>query len=137
MNIVNWLRLYNFRMHVQSEVKAQTGNQNMVFRLCNSTEALNSIKNFYSFLRTQYDYTAGGGAFMTLFPLYTLALKNQDFSLAEKKLIATWINDADARAKRDMRFYTTYAQIFLSAQHAMHDFCLQSNLDPDELITKH
>ena len=131
-----WLRTYNFRMNVQAEIKAQTGDQDLVFRLCNSTEAIDVIKNLHTFLITQYGYTSGVGSFMTAFPVYALALKRQDFSLSEKMRIATWINDADAKARKNFKFYTTYAQLFMSAQSAMHEFCLEHELDPYEQITK-
>jgi hypothetical protein len=117
-------------MHVQAEVKANTGDQDMVYRLCNSPEAIAAITQLYSFLRTQYWYTARVGAFMTIFPVYALGLESGSFSLEEMKRIATWLNQADARAKRNMQFYTTYTNIFLPAQRAMHEFCITNNIDP-------
>lgn len=128
--VFKWIKSYNFRMFVQAEVKAQTNDQDMTYRLCNSVEAIATVTDLYAFLRTQQGYTTRGGAFMALFPVYALGLQSDDFSLSEKNHIATWLNNADARAKRDIRFYTTYAHIFLAAQSVMHEFCLKNDIDP-------
>lgn len=102
----------------------------MTYRLCNSAEAISIIVELHTFLRQQQGYTARIGAFIATFPVYALGLENDSFSLSEKKRIATLLNNADTRAKRKMRFYMTYANIFLPAQSAMHGFCLENDIDP-------
>lgn len=124
------LRTYTFRMHVQAEVKAQAGDQDMVYRLCNSDKAISMITELYAFLRLQQGYTARIGAFMATFPVYALGLESDSSSLSEKMRIATLLNSADARAKKKMQFYMAYANIFLPAQSAMHEFCIENDIDP-------
>ncbi len=129
------IREFIFLIKVQAEIKAQTGNQEIVDRLCENPEVVDVIRQFNEILRTNNGYNAKVAAFMTLFPVYAFALTRGTYSLEEKIKFATWLNDANAKAVRNINFYNNYLEIFLSAQSKMHEFCIENNLNPDELIS--
>lgn len=113
--MLNRIGTFIFRLKVQAEIRAQTGDQNMVTKLCVNPEIIDLIKQSHSFLRSRGGYNGKVAAFITLFPVYALALASDKYTLEDKIKIASWLNDADARAKRKFNFYTSYAQIFLPA----------------------
>lgn len=120
-----------FRLKVQAEIRAQTGDQIIVTKLCVNTEIIDVIKQSHSFLRSRSGYNGKVAAFITLFPVYARALASDAYTLEDKIKIASWLNDADAKAKRKFDFYTNYAQIFLPARSSMHEFCLRHNIALD------
>lgn len=129
------IKSYFFRLSVQAEIRAQTGDQNLALKLCGEPEIIELINQFYDYLKEQYGYDRKVAAFMTMFPVYSFALSSNLYSLEEKIRIATLINDADSRAKNNFHFYNNNAQIFLAAQSKMHTFCIKNDLDPRRLIS--
>ena len=93
-----------FLIKVQAEIKAQTGNQEIVNRLCESQEVVEIIKQFNEILRTHNGYNSKVAAFMALFPVYAFALTRNTYTLEEKIRIATWLNDANEKAIKKSRF---------------------------------
>lgn len=121
-------RRYHFRMAVQAEIKAQTGDQGLVNTLCDHPKTVELIYEYWEHLHREEGYAVRVAAFLTMFGVYALALQGSDISLVNKTRVARFLDEANKKAQNNWSFYTRYFHIFNAGTSALEEFCTTHDL---------
>lgn len=121
-------RRYYFRMAVQAEIKAQTDDQEFVNVLCDHSDAIELIYDYWEHLHRERGYAVLVAAFLTTFGVYAQALNRNDVSLSDKMRIARYLNERKTRAQKNHAFYSRYFHIFSTGTSALEEFCVTHDL---------
>jgi hypothetical protein len=124
-------RRYHFRMAVQAEIKAQTGDQELVNTLCDHPNTIELIYEYWEYLHREQGYAVRVAAFLTTFGVYALALQRNDVLLADKTRLAQFLDQANKKAQNNHAFYTRYFRIFDTGTSALEEFCTTHGLAPN------